>query len=380
MMRQVGIRDALEQALKSRITDAMMKYLTELGYIDDVKWDLKDINDLADIVRSIKRAAGDSAGGIKNPDMLSSGNISKESIPTARLRSQALSILLAKEAEKEPEVQAFRQEVLGGNLLDVDQIENWVRSQAESDGPETIWLRVPVRYDSEGRITTRSISGAGNSSWGLEMKKVVPGDVKPEEILGDVEVRYIEYSVPGGEWAKLQGTASGGVLERLWRISRFPLASNYPWTTAQATMFVLTGLYPEVSGIEAQSVMPKPVKAATRISLVIDPTVTPDEVRDEYHRLRQQLLVGRHKTRSDKHLRLAAFIAERPDTESWQDRMLAWNKAYPESGFKGYEYSHRSNFTRDARRVCQDLLNPAYRFSWAQLDPDRARFLSGDGG
>jgi len=379
-MHNNRIRLALEERLNRPVSDAMMKYLTELGYIDDVKWDLKDINDLADIVRSIKRAAGDSAGGIKNPDMLSSGNISKESIPTARLRSQALSILLAKEAEKEPEVQAFRQEVLGGNLLDVHLVESWVRSQAESDGPETIWLRVPVRYDSEGRITTRSISGAGNSSWGLEMKKVVPGDVKPEEILGDVEVRYIEYSVPGGEWAKLQGTASGGVLERLWRISRFPLASNYPWTTAQATMFVLTGLYPEVSGIEAQSVMPKPVKAATRISLVIDPTVTPDEVRDEYHRLRQQVLVGRYKTRSDKHLRLAAFIAERPDTESWQDRMLAWNKAYPESGFKGYEYSRRSNFTRDARRVCQDLLNPAYRFSWAQLDPDTTRLLSGDGG
>ena len=288
-MHNNRIRLALEERLDRPVSDAMMKYLTELGYIDDVKWDLKDINDLADIVRSIKRAAGDSAGGIKNPDMLSSGNISKESIPTARLRSQALSILLAKEAEKEPEVQAFRQEVLGGNLLDVHLVESWVRSQAESDGPETIWLRVPVRYDSEGRITTRSISGAGNSSWGLEMKKVVPGDVKPEEILGDVEVRYIEYSVPGGEWAKLQGTASGGVLERLWRISRFPLASNYPWTTAQATMFVLTGLYPEVSGIEAQSVMPKPVKAAPRISLVIDPTVTPDEVRDAYHRLRQPL-------------------------------------------------------------------------------------------
>ena len=126
--------------------------------------------------------------------------------------------------------------------------------------------------------------------------------------------------------------------------------------------------------------MPKPVKAATRISLVIDPTVTPDEVRDEYHRLRQQILVGRYKTRSDKHLRLAAFIAERPDTESWQDRMRAWNKAYPESAFAGYEYSHRSNFTRDAQRVRQALLNPAYRFSWAQLDPDTTRLLSGDGG
>lgn len=379
-MLSTNIRSALEQALKSRITDAMMEYLTELGYIDDVKWDLKDINDLADIVRSIKRAAGDSAGGIKNPDMLSSGNISKESIPTARLRSQALSILLAKEAEKEGDIRAFRHGVLGGNLLQLDQVEDWVRSQAESDGPETVWLKVPVRYDSEGRITTRSIIGSGNTSWGLEMERVVPEDVKQEEILGDVEVRYIEYSVPGGEWAKLQGTASGGVLERLWRISRFPLASNYPWTTAQSTMFVLTGLYPEVRGIEAESVMPRPVKAATRISLVIDPTVTPDEVRDEYHRLRQQILVGRYKTRSDKHLRLAAFIAERPDEESWQDRMLAWNKVYAEPQFKGYGYSYRSNFIRDAGRVCRDLLNPAYRFSWAQLDPDTTRLLSGDGG
>ena len=280
-------------------------------------------------------------------------------------------MLLGKEAEKEAEVLAFRQEALGGNLLDVHQVESWVTSQAALDGPETIWLKVPVEYDSDGSITSQSVSGGGSVSWRLEGK---------ESVLGDIEFRYVEYSVPGGEWLKLQATASGGVLERLWRISRFPLALSYPWTTAQGTMFVLTGLYPEVRGIETQSVMPRLVKAATRVTLVIDPTVTPNEVRDEYHRVRQEILVGRYKTRSDKHLRLAAFIAERPDTESWQDRMLAWNKAYPGSGFEGYEYHHRSNFIRDARRVCQDLLNPAYRFSWAQLDPDRARFLSGDGG
>ena len=370
-MHNNRIRLALEERLNRPVADEMMVFLSAQGYIEDVEINARDINDLAEIVRRVMRASGGVAGGREAPRMLRRGNGSKEPSPTPLLRSQALSILLAKEAEKETEVQAFRQEVLGANLLDVDQIENWITSQAALDGSETFWLKVPVEYDSDGSITSQSVSGGGSGSWRLEGK---------ESVLGDIEVRYVEYSVPGGEWLQLQATASGGVLERLWRISRFPLALKYPWTSAQGTMFVLTGLYPEVRGIEAQGMMPMSVKAATRVTLVIDPTVTPDEVRDEYHRLRQQLLVGRYKTRSDKHLRLAAFIAERPGTESWQDSMLAWNKAYPESGFAGYEYSHRSNFTRDALRVRQALLNPVYRFSWAQLDPDRARLLSGDGG
>ena len=370
-MHNNRIRLALEERLNRPVSDELMGFLMKRGYIEDVEVDAMDVNELADVARDIIKAGGGVAGGREAPRMLRRGNGSKEPSPTPLLRSQALSVLLGKEAEKEPEVQAFRQEVLGGNLLDVHLVESWVTSQAALDGPETIWLKVPVEYAADGSITSQSVSGGGSGSWRLEGK---------ESVLGDIEVRYVEYSVPGGEWLKLQATASGGVLERLWRISRFPLALNYPWTSAQGSMFVLTGLYPELRGIEPQSMMPRSVKAATRITLVIDPTVTPDEVRDEYHRLRQQILVGRYKTRSDKHLRLAAFIAERPDTESWQDRMLAWNKAYPESGFDGYEYSHRSNFTRDARRVCQDLLDPAYRFSWAQVDPDSARFLSGDGG
>ena len=370
-MHNNRIRLALEERLNRPVADEMMEFLSAQGYIEDVEINARDINDLAEIVRRVMRASGGVAGGREAPRMLRRGNGPKEPSPTPLLRSQALSVLLGKEAEKEAEVLAFRQEALGGNLLDVHQVESWVTSQAALDGPETIWLKVPVEYDSDGSITSQSVSGGGSGSWRLEGK---------ESVLGDIEVRYVEYSVPEGEWLKLQATASGGVLERLWRISRFPLALSYPWTTAQGTMFVLTGLYPEVRGIETHSVMPRLVKAATRVTLVIDPTVTPNEVRDEYHRVRQEILVGRYKTRSDKHLRLAAFIAERPDTESWQDRMLAWNKAYPGSGFEGYEYHHRSNFIRDARRVCQDLLNPAYRFSWAQLDPDRARFLSGDGG
>ena len=61
---------------------------------------------------------------------------------------------------------------------------------------------------------------------------------------------------------------------------------------------------------------------------------------------------------SDKHLRIAAFVAERPEDEAWEKRMMAWNKAFPDTKFPGYRYEHKSNFTRDAIQARNRLLHP----------------------
>src|SRR5437763_14715783 len=53
---------------------------------------------------------------------------------------EALSILVAQEATKEAEVQVFRTDVLGGKLLSLEAVEEWILEQSKSDGLPTWWL------------------------------------------------------------------------------------------------------------------------------------------------------------------------------------------------------------------------------------------------
>lgn len=116
---------------------------------------------------------------------------------------------------------------------------------------------------------------------------------------------------------------------------------------------------PEVPGIEG-TIRLMDLRAISRITLIIDPAVTPAKVAEQYRLIRRGMLSQRHRSMSAKHLRLAAFVAGRPDEESWEDRMLAWNEAYPRSEYPGYEYKHRWNFSRDANQARQRLLHPEY--------------------
>ena len=95
---------------------------------------------------------------------------------------------------------------------------------------------------------------------------------------------------------------------------------------------------------------------------MIDLRVPPREVLDEYQRLRREMLSGRHRSLSDMRLRLAAFVAECPQSDSWEEKMRGWNETYPGSKFDGYSYTHRSNFSRDALKARQHLLQPEYDF------------------
>ena len=69
---------------------------------------------------------------------------------------------------------------------------------------------------------------------------------------------------------------------------------------------------------------------------------------------------------SEKHLRLAAFVAECPEDEPWDEKMRAWNRAYAEPDYHGYNYGpeHGRNFHRDASQACDRLLNPEYQTLW----------------
>ncbi len=116
-------------------------------------------------------------------------------------------------------------------------------------------------------------------------------------------------------------------------------------------MFLLTGLPPEVKKID-QDV--KVGTASTRIILYIDPLATPKDVSEAYARFRKEVLPRRFRNMSDKHLRLAAFVAECPDNQSWREKMDAWNESYGQ--ITGYGYINSRLFWRDAEQAQRRLL------------------------
>ena len=70
-------------------------------------------------------------------------------------------------------------------------------------------------------------------------------------------------------------------------------------------------------------------------------SVTPRELGDQYRKFLRQHSI-RSKALSEKHVRLAWFMAESHDQEKWRVRMETWNRTYP-----AWSYKHESNFRRD---------------------------------
>ena len=180
------------------------------------------------------------------------------------------------------------------------------------------------------------------------------------DVTNNSEVRLLEYAEFGPQW-NVHAVPAGGVLERLWRICREPLMKRFPWSAAQATMFVLTGHRPRISSVEVDFRLDETNPASSRVTLVIDPVTTPDEVALRYKVVRDGILKQRTRAISEKHLRLAIFAAERPEDESWEEKRKTWNKLYSGSEYKGFRYEHRSNFIRDAHRARKRLMKPEYQ-------------------
>jgi hypothetical protein len=100
-----------------------------------------------------------------------------------------------------------------------------------------------------------------------------------------------------------------------------------------------------------------PYQVTSRITLEIDPAVSPSEVAEFYRQARKEVITGRHRTLSEKHLQLAQFITSRPEDELWTERLTAWNDAYPQWS---YDAALIKNFMRDCSRARERLLHPDY--------------------
>ena len=264
-------------------------------------------------------------------------------------RRYALSRLLALEAEEDEAVRGFRETYLSvypGSRLPWEKIGDWIASQTQKEGPPTEFAPLALTAGVKRTVTPE----------GLKLKDDTP--LSEARIENDVRSRILSYGLPGAKWAQQVAVRAGGVLDELSRLGE-RLVERYGWKDDQATVFVLTGVTPYLVGIRLETEYTSACPAASRIKLVIDPVVPPQEVLATYTRLRQRILGGRYRPLSPKHLRLAVFSAEekKPGT-TWTMVMERWNAQHPDES-----YTHETIFARDAAAARKRLLSP-------RLNPD----------
>jgi hypothetical protein len=252
-------------------------------------------------------------------------------------RALLLSAVIASHADRAETVRQFRNEVLGGALLEWEHMELWILQE---------------RTKEQGHAQTIN---AGQRSG---------------------QRAILEYGTPTSSWIQRVPIASEGVLAHLSTLSS-KLARDYQWQRADATIFILTGLIPIIEPLEVQSQLSAfkdnrieggMITALSRIVFTVDPLVSPRELLTHFQAVRQSILGHKWRDLRDRQLALAQFALDCSDNVPWLERMDAWNQRYPEE----WSYARVVNFRRDCKRAVKKLLAPfsVIRFMKAFL-PER---------
>ena len=211
----------------------------------------------------------------------------------------ARSLLLARQAEEDPAVRAFRDEVLSDALLRLEEVPGWMASMAMAGEP----------------------TGA------------------------------LDYVGPDG--GARRPISAAGDLERLRELA-VVVAARAGWSPGEAATFVLTGLAPRVEAIRSSVTGGYPTGANTRVVLEVDPATDPREVLRRYRRLRGRLVPPRPWTPDARSLSLAAFWAEHREAE--MDGLFeTWNRTHPTMSFHD-----RHRFERELTLARRRLLDPPW--------------------
>lgn len=217
-------------------------------------------------------------------------------------RRKTLSKLLAIEAARSPVVVSFREEVLSGRLIALDDLPAWIEDQNRSLGSPATWEHRDV----------------------------------------------LSYPVRGQDADHKAYVRPDSVLHRLKRLCS-TLNQDYDWQEAQAVAFVLSGLVPLLPKARVTTKIKS--NGLTSITLQVDPRLSSQEVASIYAKARNEVFKGHDKPMTDKHLELAVFLAEKSeDRATWPSLLKVWNQGHPD-----WFYSDWRHFARDARSAWERI-------------------------
>jgi hypothetical protein len=330
------LRADVIQRMGREVPDRVWSVLEKRGDVTDVCSGNREVNWLTERIWDLLELAGERVShvdtGIPEGARVGRGDV-----------QAVISLAAAYAAAKRDDVVRFREDVLGGKLLALEDVKSWIEEQGKKDGRGTRWIKVllpPGVNPLETKIFT------------------VSTEDQPFAVSSDI----LLYGVAGSDWQHAIPVTNGRTLDRLRALSQ-QLAKDFDWDEAVATIFVLTGRSPWIPSIRAKvqprSIRPHdaaPTYARGRISLDVDIAVTPNEVREHYRRVRRELLNGaRTKRLGPKHLALAEFIVRELEDGPWESKRAAWNRKHPS---EPYAKNQVANFKRDCRLALERLLAP----------------------
>ena len=365
-------RSKVEAYLDEKVDDYIWETLVGNDDVLDLELGLTKVPQLAAKARKLAAVLYEPA---ERPEADEPG---KAGLPQAseatRARIDALSTIYAAWANAEPEVGRFRNTILArtctamslipagpDRLLADDQIDRWVRWCFQADAGDGV--------DPQSHVMELIARRAPHSPRPIaDLWWVADGREKGQ----GVDARG-----PLGQLAKLAGT----------------LTDRYRWRPSGATMLVLAGWTPEVFVyVGSAEIRHGYLAAGTRVTMTLDPALSPDEVAGIYDRLRHRFhpappprtqalrryrlagYVGPHvqmrtdvpSSRTGPGRRLAAnpaglaFFIDPANGHTWESLRDGWNRLYGDHAGWAYTPANISNFTRDAKTALIRLLFPGW--------------------
>ena len=290
----------IEEGYGGRLTTSAKGYLVEEGYLDSYIAHRVLDTDIYDKLRRIFPLP-----------------TTKRTVPTETVEwnlAYCVSGLLALKARREPQVVGFRTDHLRGKPLPQDKIESWITRISKREGTRTV---------------SRQLVFWSEASQGVTSIFVV----------------------------------DGGVLDQLRHLSRL-LAHAYGWQLAQASSFALSDVTPIVESIEVGAEIYPDHPFRSRVTLKVDPSMSPKEVANAYIWSRNEHFEKRRR-QGLKTQTLALFHAQHvvyaERKEKWGVLLEKWNDmctsaADWEESWKYDTASALTNFRRDSQKTYGDFV------------------------
>lgn len=321
------LRSLVERSLKTQIPEPYWQYAIEKCMVSEVE---QDISKGATIAEKVDWLAGEVAKLLALTDNKPGSYIElrRRQRRGKRLpsRQEAIACYVAMRARGKDDVQSFRRTYLNDGLLQIKDIEPWIKRQHKSNPlRHAVIVRLPVGTALEFGLNGHPV--------------ITPPLTDVSQVEGIAPPTFLDYPGPGNEWVQHIPVGPDGTLGRLCKLAE-TLASTCGWQPAQATAFVLTNLTPEIQDFMV-TLQIKSVGALGRIQLVVDPFFTPAEVAQRYGRIRAQMLSGRTKSSSEKHTRLAIHALEHASLD--RSSFESWNTQYPK-----WAYTRLNRFKKEA--------------------------------
>lgn len=223
----------------------------------------------------------------------------------------ALSTIMALEAESHPLVVAFRERVLGGSRLQLEEVTAWRLAHELGAG-----RLIVSRPDCWPPV------GARENAWEaqLDAERYASGDLDVEGHESDFMFCVVDV-----------------------------LIHTYGWPHgSEVAQFVLSGEPPHLTfGIGQMRPYERFFPMSAVVHLIVNPQMEPRRLMELYANMRHHYMPPNTRIRppGEAASRLAVFAARHNDGSTWQDVWASWNAE------GGKQYADARSFARDARKA-----------------------------